>query len=161
MSQILSGHRILAHSAAAADVPLGLVAQAVLERRDEALVLAWLLCARAKRRRLRSTAAFFRAGVFGRRSESRKPKAESPLSEPRLCDHVQAKRLLAGAGVEDLGFARCLPDLAGKRPADYWREAARARAQAKRAEQLQKVKRLLPCLTGADRRRAERLLASA
>lgn len=158
VARILRRHAVLVAAADAASIPLGLVAQAVLEGRDQVEVLAVLLCARAKRARLRSPAAFFRAKVLCR-------PLGAPATELRLCDWTEAKRLLVGVGVEDLGFGRCLRGLDGKSAADHWREAARARAAAaaaeKRAEQIKRLKRLLPILIGDDRRRAEQLVACA
>jgi|GEM_PF-2793675 len=159
LDEILRPHPELVQAAWPAAVPLGLVAQAVLERRDQVEVLAVLLCARAKRSRLRSPAAFFRAKVLCR-------PLGAPAIEPRLCDWTDAKRLLVGdVGTDPRARAfasRCgavVRNLDGRRPVDAWREAAAARAALKRAQDLEQLRQNLHRLHGERRRWAEQLLA--
>lgn len=160
LDEILRPHPELVQAAWPAGVPLPLVAQAVLERRDQVEVLAVLLCARAKRQRLRSTAAFFRAKVLCR-------PLGAAAAEPRLCDWTEAKRLLVGAGLPEDPRARqairaigaVLRDGQGRRPADAWREAAAARAALRRAQDLEQLRQNLHDLHGERRRWAEQLLA--
>lgn len=162
LAEILQPYPQLVQASEASGVPLGLVAQAVLEGRNGVEVLATLRCARAKRARLRSPAAFFRAWVLCR------PLGAAPR-EPRLVDWTEAKRLLVGAGLPIERRARAavraigaaLRDGQGRRPLDAWREAAQARAavEAQRHARIrEQIERQLPQLHGELRRRAEAAL---
>jgi hypothetical protein len=156
--------RLLAGAALAAGLTPGEAAREILAGCPVKIALAWLLCIARKRRRLRCPGAVFRAGC-------------RTGGEPSLADLVDADRLLRGAAGELLprgsmpahSAARVIVGLAVTWAANAavgpaaWRvrrAELEAAAAAERQAQLRRLRLALPRLSGAERARAERVLAA-